>query len=608
MTHQEHTEAKEKAKSDRTVTRAVGILAVMLTGMMAAMSEGAPPTEKERNDATIKLNKAADALNTRGAEVGKIAEKRAEIKLKLENMDKSIKAFAKVLADNKDTSEESRGILTLMQQKLEELTVTQSKAEADFLKGNIDIKKLQDTYKLSLEAFFDKAPPDVLARAFDLDWDGFKFSGTPEFVKRTDGASAEQPYALDAEHRWVDKFTYIDGGEQKQIAMQEIGQHEQITALDTKLMATRLLTKAIPGIDPKVARVGMMANRDHSIPYREATRRIFGNAEPPTVLNNSTGGGMDPIDDRAAYNADMQFYNRDGAKTYKVDGAIVTYGIPNHAKPIVSNSAGNSGFFTQPDLSINLFNRNRLFIGVSAFPAQKGTNRREFGKPSELEEYSSGGVVDYVVQRPRFNPDGTPIVHQYLSKVLKTTVENNVWKLVGGTSKDEFLKEACKNGRPTDEQLVQIEIDHPGLYDRLQKDLTNFITALQRGHGCDENGLNYNLRGTSFSAPTNAGIILAAKTLFPDASQEEIQAAAMAACVPLVHRQLHDLSAATDIMYQVDKKSGWRFAWKGAGHGEFEIRDDATEAKPDSWIKMQQFLVKMQDAQDSYTDGRRSKS
>jgi hypothetical protein len=237
-------------------------------------------------------------------------------------------------------------------------------------------------------------------------------------------------------------------------------------------------------------------------------------------------------------------------------------------------------------------------VGVTAVPAKHDANWRDNSKPSELEVYSSP-VADFSIARPRWNADGSPIIQQWLSKNHVAIIEDNLWKLVGE-----------EHGTPTPQRLAEIKVDHPGMYEALQRDLKVFTAALREANGFDPedaSGLHGNLRGTSFSSPTAAGVMLAARTKFPDASEEEVIAAALSACLPLRHRQMPgDAPTQDDLLSLVDKKAGWRYAPKGTGYGEFVIREDATQQNPDSWIRMKNILQAMRDERMKMTDNGKS--
>ncbi len=162
-------------------------------------------------------------------------------------------------------------------------------------------------------------------------------------------------------------------------------------------------------------------------------------------------------------------------------------------------------------------------------------------------------------------------------------IEANLWTLVN------------KPQPKSPKDLDDVTVYPPELVKAFYADLDSMCKSIVGGEGVDEKGMHSNLRGTSFASPTAAGVILAARIQFPDASPDEVIDAFLSSCEPMRYRKPDLEPTRDDVAHLVDAKAGWRFAPRGAGYGEFVINDSATEKNPDSWIKMQQRLKLMRD-------------
>src|SRR5690606_2026006 len=115
--------------------------------------------------------------------------------------------------------------------------------------------------------------------------------------------------------------------------------------------------------------------------------------------------------------------------------------------------------------------------------------------------------------------------------------------------------------------------------------------------GVDEKGQTKDLRGTSFACPTAAGVQMAARLFYPDASEAEIIDAFCSSCVPVTHRRDVDMfgrpaDLRDDVPFIVDKEKGYAYS-PMIGFGEFVMDPKATKEKPDSWMKMMARLEEM---------------
>jgi hypothetical protein len=564
------------------LNRGLQILILMSAGIMTGMAADAPPTQAERNDVQKRLDKAKSGHAEKTAEIQKTT-------VLLDNLGKSIDALEKTLEPlTNATDEDVRKEADIMRGTLTKLKAIRSKTQTDLDKGRTNANALQRELQTTLKEYFNKADPKMIADNFGVPFDGVDFSGTPQYRELTSGDPlTPRHYALGAEHTWDDTFWWKDSKGGWQFAnLKAISQHEMVTTRDIYDMAERLVKRQTPGAQVPVARAGLMVNQSHLKKHPEAYRHIFGNKSfTPSVINNSTGSQID-LEKPELFRELLDLYTRgEGTQTFKVDGNHITYGVPTVGTPILCNSAGNSHWNASPDFSVvKSFYPHRLNIGATAIPAiDEKTNRRNDKAPSEIEDYSSGCTVDALIQRPRWNKDGTPVRTQYVSPNYRAVLESNLWTLV-------------KKPQPkSPKDLDDVTIYPPELVKALYTDLDSMCNAAIASEGVDEKGTHHNLRGTSFASPTAAGVILAARMQFPDASPAEVMDAFLSSCEPMRYRKPYLEPTKDDVPYLVDSKTGWRFAPRGAGYGEFVINDDATEKNPDSWVKMQQRLKLMRD-------------
>lgn len=572
--------------------RALNVLVLMSAGItFAAGADGPPPTREQRDEVKRRLEKDEGAYGTKKSEVEKAD-------LMITNLGKSIEALETTLAPllkdvaDKDKDDPLRVEVTKMQTTLTKLKEIRTNAVTNIADTRKNANLLQLELNKTLKDYFSKADPKMIADRFGIDFDDpGLFGGTSQFKERTSAPPGVRVhYGLGAEFTWDDSVggdPFWGGG----TVMKAISQHEQVTTRDMYDTAERLLQKKLPGFRPLIGRVAMTPNIDDLRAHPDAYKHIFGNESfPPSVLNNSTRWYND-IDKDNVFRELMDLYTRGGkTKTFKVDGAEVTYGLPTIGQPILSNSAGNGGWNDRPNFTIQKnFYPYRLNIGSTAQGAQKDANRRDDKAPVALEDYCSANYTDACIQRPRWNTDGSPVRTQYVNPQYRRIISDNLWRLAGkGNGKDY-------KGTPTEAELADEKMYPPELVKAVKHDIEWMANSVPGMEGTDAAGFNSNLRGTSFSSPRAAGVLYAARTLFPDASEPEIIGAFLAACQPLYHRLTDDTKPPVDdLLYVIDAKTGYRFSPRGAGYGEFVIRDDATEKNPDSWVRMQQMLTLMQ--------------
>jgi len=562
--------------------RGIQILILMTAGLMTDAWGNAqtPPTRDERNDVQKRLDTTEGGFKNKNAEVEKTT-------VLIDNLNKSIDALEKTLAPLAGTegNADLKAEVEKMQTTLGKLKTIRTQSQKDLEAGQTNSNKLRRELQTTLKEYFDKADPKMVATRYGLPFDGVDFGGTSEYMNRTNPDVKVMHYGLGAEHTWDDSFWWKDTkGSWHTANLKAIAQHEQVTTRDIYDMAQKLLAKSTPGIIPPVGRAGLTVNDTHLKAHPEAYRGIFGNKSfAPSVLNNSTRW-FNELHDPKVYRDMLDLYTRgEDCKTFKVDGASVTYGLPTVGTPILCNSAGNNHWDDRPNFTIvKNFYPNHMNIGVTAIPALENANRRNDKAKSEIEDYSSGCEVDLLIQRPRWNADGTPVRTQYLNPKYREVLEDNLWKMVG------------KPKPKTPKDLDDVSIYPPELVKALYADLDKMAAAAVSNEGTDAKGLSDNLRGTSFSSPTAAGVVLAARIMFPEASPAEVMDAMMSSCEPMYNRKPTVGNTLDDVMYLANPKTGWRFAPKGAGYGEFTIRDDANEKNPDSWVRMCERLKAME--------------
>jgi hypothetical protein len=576
---------KRASKPDYTVLqRSLTVLVLMSAGLTALAND--PPTREERDKVNRRLNKDADAHADKRAQEEKADRLLANMKQGIEALEKVVPDLMKSVAD-KDATDPVRIEAERMRDTLAKLKALQPQKaeELDAIRKNANL--LQVELRKTLKEYFSKADPKMVADRFGVPFDGVDFNGTAEFLKLTSAPPGVQVhYGLGAEHTWDDTF-YKHGffG----VRMKAVSQHEQVTTRDMYDTAKQLMEKKLPGVRPLVGRVGLTHNIDHLRENPQGYKHIFGNQSfPPSVLNNSTRWVND-LEKQTVFGELMELYTRgEGTRTIKLDGTEVTYGLPTIGRPILANSGGNGGWNDRPNFTMQKnFYPFRLNIGSTAQGPLKDANRRDDKTPVALEEYCSASYTDALIQRPRWNTDGSPVKTQYINPKYREVISDNLWRLAGLSGKGY-------TGTPSEADLADEVKYPPALVKAVKADITAFCKAVADNEGVDADGYHRNLRGTSFAAPTAAGVLLAARNLFPDASEPEIMSAFLAACQPMYYREPSENAAPVDdIMHLTDPKTGWRFSPKGAGYGEFVIRDNATEKNPDSWLRMQEMLSLM---------------
>lgn len=510
-----HNDPHRDMRTDKAATtylqRATQVFIVMLGGLLAGANadERHPPTRAERDEVQKTLDSVEKSYKSQSTEVQKATTL-------LGNLTRSIDALDKLLVPlRKDAPKELREQVQTMEATLQDLKKIHAKTKTSLETGKINTHALERDLQKALTQYFDKADPQMIARRYGVAFDGIDFNGTPDFMARTGATPGVMHYGLGAEHNWDELYWYekkqkdqfFGFGHSKSITLKGFTQHELITTRGIYDMAKRLLEKSAPGVLPPVARVGITVNIDHQKESPEAFRQLFGNKSfPPSVLNNSTRWTTD-LEKPDLFRAQMDLYTRGAnTRTFKLDGAEVTYGLPTIGTPLLCNSGGNAAWDDRPNMTIpKHFYPHRLNIGVTAIPAQKDVDRRDDKAASHIESYSSGCGIDFVIARPRWNKDGSPVISQYLRPQFKVTLEESLWRLTG------------EKGIPTPKELDTLKVRRPGIYEALQADLNNLTRKVQLSEGCDENGQHNNLTGTSFAAPAAAGVLLAARLQFPDA-------------------------------------------------------------------------------------------
>lgn len=469
--------------------------------------------------------------------------------------------------------------------------------EKEVTAGTTSLNALKDELQDVMRDYFKTANPKMIAERFKIPFHGIDFDYHPESLDLTrTPVGNTRHYGLAVEPAWDSHYEYTDkGGTRRSLELKAITQHEHVTTQIMYDTTRMLLQRKVPGISPPVGRVGLMVD-DYDLKQQpNAHLAIFGHPVDgfrASVLNNSTRSYA-KLHDPEVFHAALDLFTKDtNIKTITVDNATITYGVPPVGRPILSNSAGNTGWHGRPEMTIQKnFYPFRLKIGAAAIPAMKEANRRDDKAPIEIEEYSAGCGVDAVAQRPRWNKDGTPVKTQYLSPKYKEIIEENLWRLL------------VDKPMPRSPRDLYDETQYPlKLVNTLKEAHKEICAAVRNWEGVCPEGKTDNMMGTSFATPVVAGAILDARIKFPDASEVEIIDAFLSSCVPITHRKPVLLSVRDDVPHLVDKKSGWRFSPRGAGYGEFIINPDATAANPDSWMKMEEYLKRMQDARGKLTE------
>jgi len=569
-----------RSKEDNFKQRSVSVddgtkLRMNLAKSIEALEKTYTPLAKEADELTALANKRVE--EARASANNKEAQKSAELL--------------------KEQANSMQIEIQKMQATLETLQKLKQRADAQQDMDQKEVNRLKLDVQKALLTYFRTADPTMIAQRYNVPLDiNFSFNAT-DFMKVTNGGDPKNwlsRYGLVAEHTWDDRFTYADKDGRHTITLKGIAQHEQCTTRDMFDMATKLLQTKTPGIKAPVGRFGLTMNWGHYKHDTDAFKGVYAHpvdAFRPSVLSNSTGA-WSPLNEMDAFRELVDGHTKgEDTVTLKAPNGTMTYGLPPMGRPILANASGNSGYGFIPDTTnVQHFYPNHVNIGTVTIPLNK-EGKRDDKAPHEVESYSTSNAgVHAVLQRPRYNPDGSEIVFQYLNPNFEKTLEENLWKLAG------------KPGTPTPEQLTDEKIYPPELVKAIAHDKAEFLKVILRNEGVDEKGQTKNLRGTSFACPTGAGILMAARLYYPTASEAEIIDAFCSSCVPITHRRNVDARGREtdlrdDVPYLVNKKSGYAYS-PMVGFGEFIVDFNATKENPDSWMRMTDRLDRMQKARE----------
>ncbi len=569
-----------KSKEDDFRHRSVSVddgtkLRMNLTKSIEALQKTYTPLAKEADDLTALANKRME-----------------EAKASTANKD-AMKSAALL----KEQANAMQIEIQKMQVTLETLQKLKERADQQSDMDQKEVNRLKLDVQKALLTYFHTADPAMIAQRYGVPLDiSFSFNAT-EFMKVTNGGDPKNwlsRYGLVAEHTWDDRFTYADKDGRHTITLKGIAQHEQCTTRDMFDMATKLLQTKTPGVKAPVGRFGLTVNWGHYKHDTDAFKGVYAHpvdAFRPSVLSNSTGA-WSPLSDMDAFRELVDGHTKgEDTVTFKAANGTISYGLPPMGRPILANASGNSGYGFVPDnTNAQHFYPNHVNIGTVTIPLNKD-GMRDDKAFREVESYSTSNAgVHAVVQRPRYNPDGSEIVFQYLNPNFEKTLEENLWKLAG------------KPGTPTPEQLTDEKAYPPELVKAIAHDKAAFLKVILRNEGVDEKGQTKNLRGTSFACPTAAGILMAARLYFPTASEPEIIDAFCSSCVPITHRRNVDAlgreaELLDDVPWITNAKSGYAYS-PMVGFGEFLVDPNATKENPDSWMRMTTRLELMQKARE----------
>lgn len=597
------------------------ILALMTVGVAAAADTPTPSREdRDKADTALKTKETEFKRKTTAVDDG--TKLRLNLSKSIEALEKTYTPFAKEVeemtalakkrADDAAQANDRDAVkaATILQERatameaeiakmrdtLANLKAIQKKAEEESDLGQREINRLKLEVQKALLTYFKTADPAMISQRYGIQLDrNFSFDSA-EFMKVTGGGDPKNwlaRYGLGAERPWDDRFTYVDEKGWHTITLKGVAQHEQVTTRDMYDMATRLLQQKIPGMRAPVGRYGLMVNEGDRKGNPEAFKGVYGHpvdAFRPSVINNSTGAWT-ALNREDVFRELMDYYTRgDDAVTYKAENGSITYGLPPIGRPIVGNASGNSGWGFVPDTTaIQNFYPTHMNIGTVTIPLAKDSNKRDDKAPHEVEYYSSSNTgVHALIQRPRYNTDGTEIKFQYLNPKFEEILEDNLWRLAG------------KPGIPTAEDLTDEKKYPPELVAAVKHDKEIFLKVIREREGVDEKGFTPDLRGTSFAAPTANGVILAARELYPTASESEIIDAFCSACVPILNRRTVDemgrpKDLVSDVPYIINKKNGYCYS-PMVGFGEFVMDENRSKEHPDSWMRMLDRLEAMQQA------------
>ncbi len=553
-----------------------------------------PPTKKEQEAAASALKKSEDANALEAKKLAENTRRQASLAASIPLLENALKELkAGTTPDAGPASANVQQQYAKMEELLGKLKEEEEKARTDKEKGAIDSNRLGREVNKALDHYYRTANPLTIAQHDGVTMEiNHGFNANTDYKHLTKVGDTEpwvrQHFGLAAEHTWDDYYF----ASSKIINLTAISQHEQVTADIISDTANKLLRERVPGITVPVGRVAMTVYEDGWPEHKPQTfSAIFGHPEPdfrPSVVNNSTKAGWDysakagaSVHKTEAFHTEVgRFVKGEGTKTMQADNGTVTYGLPPLGLPILTNASGNDDWGHAPNPTITQnFYPFHMNIGASAFPARKDEVRRDETAPSHVEEYSTtNSAVHAIVSRPRWNEDGTALKTRYLHPDFEKRVEDNLWRLTG------------RSGTPT---KVDLDTAPVPLVQALEATKKSLIEDIKTRKGVDAQGLSSNLRGTSFAAPTAGGILLAARTLYPKASESEVVDAFCSSCTPIIHRERSDKSVQDDILYVVDKNTGYTYSPK-VGFGEFVIDPKATKEKPDSWHKMLGRLEEMQ--------------
>jgi hypothetical protein len=606
------------------------VMALLTVGSaITAVAGSEIPSKTDRDKADSELRTKEQDLKHRSTAIDDSVKLRANLAKSIEALEKTYTPLAKEADDMtaqakkriteakasgnadaiksaeqfKEQADAMQIELQKMQVALESLQKLKKQADEQHDMDQKAVNRLKLDLQKALQTYFRTADPAMIAQRYGVPLDiNFSFNAT-EFMKVTNGGDPQNwlsRYGLVAEHTWDERFTYMGKDGRKTITLKGISQHEQVTTRDMYEMATKLIQAKVPGMKAPVGRFGLTRNWGHFKNDHDPYQGVFGHpvdAFRPSVLSNSTGA-WSPLNEWDAFRELIDHHTKgEGATTYNAPNGTITYGLPPMGRPILVNASGNSGYGFVPDTTnIQNFFPNHVNIGTVTIPVDARTGKRDEKAVREVESYSTSNAgVHGVIMRPRYEKDGTEITFQYLNPNFERTLEENLWKLAG------------KAGIPTPEQLADEKEYPPELVKAIAEDKAAFIQVILRNEGVDAKGQTKNLRGTSFACPTAAGVLMAARLYYPNASEAEITDAFCSSCVPIMNRRDvdafgRDADLKDDIPYIVDMKKGYAYS-PTVGFGEFVMDPvNPTPENSPSWFKMLGRLEAMQKAREKMSN------